>query len=353
MQLQYTLLYCLKQLNGERTVSSIYYLLKGKRSSQTLQDGNMFQISFLFGIYKSLNRADYDQEVARLLRTDLVQGIHDNTYVLTTAGNVQLNKWEGDFAFPTYLNGLHYGEIGETFWRRLSLIVQTISNLQQANTKFIPIQQDTEIMMWVKRFLTGIPYMRSELAKRLWKEMHTLLQKNNPVEATIVIYRLTGYERIGCTLQQLAEITKQDIFRVYFLFWGTIHFLIQEVRNKENEFPLLAEIISYPNEKADLFSLSTKKTYNLWKQGRSLEEIATIRNLKVATIEDHFVEIALREKEFSIEMFMEKEKMEKVTKVIEALQTRKLRVLKQAVGEEISYFEVRLVLARMEGINEA
>lgn len=28
MQLQYTVLYCLKQLNGERTVSSIYYLLK-------------------------------------------------------------------------------------------------------------------------------------------------------------------------------------------------------------------------------------------------------------------------------------------------------------------------------------
>ncbi len=87
------------------------------------------------------------------------------------------------------------------------------------------------------------------------------------IEATIVTYRLTGYERIGCTLQQLAEITKRDIFRVYFLFWGTIHFLIQEVRDKENEFPLLAEIISYPNERAELFSLSTKKTYNFWRQG--------------------------------------------------------------------------------------
>ena len=95
-----------------------------------------------------------------------------------------------------------------------------------------------------------------------------------------------------------------------------------------------------------------RKTYNFWRQGRSLEEIATIRNLKVATIEDHFVEIALREKDFSIEMFMEKEKIDKVIKVIEALQTRKLRVLKQAVGEDISYFEVRLVLARMEGVNE-
>ena len=123
-------------------------------------------------------------------------------------------------------------------------------------------------------------------------------------------------------------------FQGVLLFWGTIHFLIQEVRDYENEFPLLAEIISYPNERAELFSLSTK-TYNFWRQGRSLEEIATIRNLKVATIEDHFVEIALRERDFSIEMFMEKKKIDKVTEVIDALQTRKLRELKQAVGEDI------------------
>lgn len=352
MQLQYTLLYCLKQLNGERTVSSIYYLLKGKRSSQTLQDGNMFRISFLFGIYKSLNRSSYDQEVAKLLQADFIQEVHENTYVLTATGKAQLHKWEDAYAFPTHLHGLDYGELGETFWKRLSLIIQTISNLQQNNTEFIPIQQDTEIMVWVKYFLTGTPYKRNELAKRLWKEIYTILERSSVVEATIVTYRLTGYERIGCTLQQLAEITKQDIFRVYFLFWGTIHFFIQVVRDKENEFPLLAEIISYPNERAELFSLSTKKTYDFWRQGRSLEEIATIRNLKVATIEDHFVEIALRENEFSIEMFMEKYKIDKVKKVIETLQTRKLRVLKQAVGEDISYFEVRLVLARMEGINE-
>ncbi len=49
-----------------------------------------------------------------------------------------------------------------------------------------------------------------------------------------------------------------------------------------------------------------KKHIIFGEQGRSLEEIATIRNLKVATIEDHFVEIALRERDFSIEMFMEK-----------------------------------------------
>ncbi len=99
MQIQYTLLHCLKQLNGERTVSSIYYLLKGKRSSQTLQDGNMFRISFLFGIYKSLNRNDYDGEVAKLLQADFIQEIHENTYVLTPTGKMQLHKWEGSLCF--------------------------------------------------------------------------------------------------------------------------------------------------------------------------------------------------------------------------------------------------------------
>ena len=140
-------------------------------------------------------------------------------------------------------------------------------------------------------------------------------------------------------------------FQGVLLFWGTIHFLIQEVRDYENEFPLLSEIISYQMRELN-YLVYQRKTYNFWRQGRSLEEIATIRNLKVATIEDHFVEIALRERDFSIEMFMEKDKIDKVTEVIDALQTRKLRELKQAVGEDISYFEVRLVLARMEGINE-
>ncbi|WP_242142629.1 MULTISPECIES: helix-turn-helix domain-containing protein [unclassified Bacillus cereus group] len=352
MQFQYTILYCLKQLNGERTVSSIYYLLKGKRSSQTLQDGNIFRISFLFGVYKSLTRSNYEQEIERILASEWIEVKHENTYVLTDRGEKQLETLEKTMAFPKHLDGLNYGDLGEAFWKRLSLTIQTVSNLQQKNTKFIPIQQDPEVTRWVKEFLIGLPYVRSELATRLWEEMYNILKNMDEIEATILTYRLTGYERIGYTLQQLAEIINEDVFRVYLLFWSTIHYMIQVVCKREKEFPLLTKIISYPNEREDLFSLSTKKTYRLWKQGRSLEEIAVIRNLKLATIEDHFVEIALREKAFSIEMFIEKNKIKRVKQVVETLQTRKLRVLKQAVGEEISYFEIRLVLAQLEGTNE-
>lgn len=99
MQLQYTLLYCIKQLNGERTISSIYHLLKGKRSSQTLQDGNIFHTSFLFGVYKSLQRADYDQEIEYVLHKEWIQSVHENTYILTDTGKKQLEAWRKNFLF--------------------------------------------------------------------------------------------------------------------------------------------------------------------------------------------------------------------------------------------------------------
>ncbi len=352
LQLQYTVLYCLKQLKGERTVSSIYHLLKGKRSSQTLQDGNMFHLSFLFSVYKSLRRHDYDKQIEALLNKQLITCVHENTYILSEMGEKQVNEWGKFFSFPKYLHGLQYGELGESFWKRLSLIVQTVSNLQQKYVKFLPIQQDTEITMWVKQFIMNSPVSRGQLAEQLYKEINSILMYVTSLEATIFVYRLTGYHRIGYTTDQLGNMMKQDAFRVYLLFWGTTHFIIQHVQNHQQNFPLLAQIIAYPNEKADLFSISTQKTYQLWKQGRTMEEIARIRKLKVATIEDHIVEIALREKEFQVEQFVEKEKMKQIQKMIEKLQTRKLRVLKQAAGEHVSYFEIRLVLARVGGLHE-
>ncbi|WP_020059637.1 helix-turn-helix domain-containing protein [Bacillus sp. 123MFChir2] len=352
LQLQYTVLYCLKQLKGERTVSSIYHLLKGKRSSQTFQDGNMFHLSFLFGVYKSLRRHNYDKQIETLLNAQLITCVHENTYILSDVGEKQLNEWEKICYFPKHLQGLHYGELGESFWKRLSLIIQTVSNLKQQNVKFIPIQQDKEITIWVKRFIMNSSVSREYLAEQLYKEINVILMNVTSLEATILVYRLTGYHRIGYTTDQLGDMMRQDTLRVYLLFWGTIHFIIQQVQQQKQQFPLLTEIIAYPNEKADLFSISTQKTYQLWKQGRTIDEIARIRKLKVATIEDHIVEIALREKEFQVEHFIEKEKMKQIQNIIEKLQTRKLRILKQAAGEHVSYFEIRLVLARIGGLYE-
>ena len=49
--LQMMILYCLQKINGERTIYSIYHLLHGKKSSQTIQDATFISSSSFFSIH--------------------------------------------------------------------------------------------------------------------------------------------------------------------------------------------------------------------------------------------------------------------------------------------------------------
>ena len=64
--LEIIILDCLVQINGERTIYSIFHILKGKKSSQTIQDSHLFEISHYFRIFPSLNRNDFQQTLMHL-----------------------------------------------------------------------------------------------------------------------------------------------------------------------------------------------------------------------------------------------------------------------------------------------
>ncbi len=57
--LQTMILFCLQKINGERTIYSIYHLLKGKKSSQTIQDTHLFHLQPLF-------QTEYELESKRI-----------------------------------------------------------------------------------------------------------------------------------------------------------------------------------------------------------------------------------------------------------------------------------------------
>ncbi|MFX3624742.1 MAG: helix-turn-helix domain-containing protein [Ectobacillus sp.] len=350
MQLPYIILYGLHKVNGERTSSSIYHLLKGKRSSQTLQDGTMYRLSFLFGIYKKLGRHEYDEQIEGLLNENWIKKVQENTYILTPAGEEEFELYLKRHPFPMHIHGLQYGDAGEAFWRRLSLIVQTISHLQ-SRTAYLPIQQDQQITAWVKRFFLSVRFSREKLAQKLYEECESVLSLLGQKEVHVFVLRLTGARRVGYTKEQIAQIMKEDSFQIHLRFLNVLHFIVKTAIQCPTDYPLLAQIVSYDDY--TVLSLSTQKTYILWKQGKSMEEIAAIRRLKRSTIEDHMVEIAMHEPDFPLESFVPKEYIMKIQRIVERMQTRKLRVLKQYAGEEIGYFEIRLVLAGMGGTHGA
>src|SRR3954471_17684044 len=79
-------LYCLKQLNKERTIYSVYHLLNGKKSSQTIQDAHLFSLKSFFGIYEQLSRESFDEVIESMQGKKWINMIGEQRLDITPLG---------------------------------------------------------------------------------------------------------------------------------------------------------------------------------------------------------------------------------------------------------------------------
>ena len=86
-------------------------------------------------------------------------------------------------------------------------------------------------------------------------------------------------------------------------------------------------------------------TYRLFRQGKSIEEIAKERELVSGTIAGH-LEHYVRSGEVKIEQLVAREKITKIIRYVQAHGSDKgLTIIKAALGDDVSYADIRLVLA--------
>ena len=334
------LLYCLKQLNGERTIYSIYHLLNGKKSSQTLQDAHLFSLKRYFGILEPLTRESFDEIFNKLLINKLVEPCGEQRFLLTSAGeDYLLNN-----AQPYYINGWRYQAFTLLVWERLSLLVQVSSNFTFQETKYIPIQKNVEVHNWLKEFLRFTSGSKQELGKSLFSELVEILEHARDVNPKILIFRLTGYKQIGLTSSQIAKKLNIDSIHYHLEFINTIHCLLHFVESDPSRFKVLSSLLANLDQNESL-TLSARKTLVLLNQGFTAEEIASIRNLKISTIEDHLVEFALNVEDFSVNSYVDEEMQLKILEISRRESTRQLKVIRNAL-KTASYFQIRLVLAK-------
>ncbi len=94
-------------------------------------------------------------------------------------------------------------------------------------------------------------------------------------------------------------------------------------------------------------SISTSNTFkqslDLYLQGMSVKEIAQRRNLKESTIQDHLVQFVLTG-ELNVLKFVSKDKMQIITSKIEEHGNLSLTLLKEQLGEEFSFPEIKAVV---------
>lgn len=88
-------------------------------------------------------------------------------------------------------------------------------------------------------------------------------------------------------------------------------------------------------------------TYNLYKQGKSIEEIAKERNLSPTTIENHLADYVKLGFEINIRDFVSEEKEKLIIKTYKEIGIDKLKPIKEALPSEISYTEIKFALSRL------
>ena len=106
-------------------------------------------------------------------------------------------------------------------------------------------------------------------------------------------------------------------------------------------------------EKHDLYGHPVKKqsseyvTLEMLDQGMDLDEITLKRNLSLNTIYGHIEKLILSGENIEIERLIKKDKIEKIISSILELGGEAMKPIKERLGDNYSYGEIRLVRARM------
>lgn len=341
--LEKVILYNLYKINGQRSISSIYHLFNGKKSSQTIQDAHFFHLSSFFNTYKDISRENLDSLVKKFIDSHVIEAESIDHYLLTDIGYNHISSLYEQYPFLNHLNGWKY-QYYESFWERLTLFVQVVSNIKHKEIKYAPIQRGKDVQNWVKQFLNSIPFPREELGSLLYRELVHCLDQSTHHDPSVLVIRLSGYNAIGLTDRQASDVLGVEPSLYHFQFLSCLHFLIESIEKDRGRYPLLMMMIEDLQNEIPL-TTSTKKTYSLINNGYSIEEVALMRRLKIATIQDHIVEIAINSSLFSIDPYISKEKQRIILETAKDSPSKQLKYIRQLI-QDVDYFEIRLVLAK-------
>ncbi|ANU22985.1 helix-turn-helix domain-containing protein [Planococcus donghaensis] len=328
----------MKPVNRQRTISSPYHLIKGKKSGQTIQDIGYFGLYPYFGVLPKLDKKAYDH---------VVQSLFSQGYLRANEQVIELTeKALNANVADSPLNGWKYRGNENLFFNRLSLIVQTLSHVSQSVKTFDPIVNNEDIQIWVKNYLQQIHFRDLAIVQAFKKELITTLTDSNISEThkLIITERLTGFGLSGLTWQQMATSKKLTVLDVQLMMAEALHGWMAEIEKSKS--PLLLGLMEGVIQQSSL-TATAQRTEKLFERGFSLEQIASLRQLKTSTIEDHVVELAMNDPYFNFQSFMSQELYKAIISESRRQQSKRLRDIKEHLPDA-SYFQIRLALSIKE-----
>ena len=276
------ILSCFKK-HQEMRSSTLYHLLKGKRTSSILSYGYFYGCLPYFSLFPKLVEVSYQKVLSDCVSAGFLKEGEKGYYVLTEAGAKEVRKSE--IPDLSELKQLNYYKWDISFFDRLMFTSQVVSEKSHHNRAYVPVEgnlfKQQRLKLWLKNQDNTLEYA-------FYKEWERIVDEMPKESHKMILGQLTGYNHRGYTLSQLAKKEQFDTIHYYLSFKHNLHQFITIIRDNHSNFPLFYSLLE--DEIALTKEDSCLKSAKLFSEGFSLEEIAQMRHLKVSTVTDHLIE---------------------------------------------------------------
>lgn len=324
-----------------RKINSLYHILTGKRTISVMLQTLRYRLTAYFAVFPKLNLTNFQERIFYFLKLGLLLEVEDN-YLLTEKGKKTLE----DF-FLTHIRNeniyqMNYCAVLPIFKRRLLFLIQVLSESAHENNQYFPIQSRVSEQVWLKQFIRTTEIEKKVLSQQFGKELFLLLEKTPAINQELFVHQLEGNNKIRQTSGQVAlEVGWEETEVIIKWQQDWLQIITYLVKNS-TDLPIIAKIFQEIVENGGLCSKSTEESYFLWSSGKSLAEIATIRRLKISTINDHISEMAIMYPSFPFEKILSPEQVQYIeqrTKSNKPIHYEEI----QEKFPELPFFENRLM----------
>lgn len=268
-----------------RRLRVIENILVGKRTVSTLYWGMRYQQLSWLGYEKKLSREVMDQLVAELKAKGWVTVTQTNAQLTDQGAAAQREMVQNRYQ-PQYFNVRLAVDI-ETFWQRLLLATQAVSELSYQNHHYYPLQVSWQVKQSVKHWYSR--FHGADLTGQFdgfWQ--HFFAQLPDP-QAAFMGRLLVGHQRPGETRLQVARDfglsqAEADVMATD---------LICQLARAASQSTILSVNSLLAGLKQSLISTSAQQTLASFMAGESLTAISQKRSLKLSTVREHLLEAAI------------------------------------------------------------
>ncbi|WP_027107504.1 helix-turn-helix domain-containing protein [Lacticigenium naphthae] len=327
----------------EMKAALLYSILVGKRTPSVLFQAKRLGLENYFSLFEQLTREQFQQILKKLITKQFVQLQEADVYTVPSTVK-ERSRYTSKDQLDTYLLGFfRYQKLLPVFWIRFQLFIQIVSEKRHQKVNYRPITNELSHQRWIKGWILQNQDDFAGLAEEAAGEIFSLLASLPQEKAELVTLLLTGHEKNGRTMNQLKELWAiKSNTGFLLLLIQTQLLLVRYIQESPERYKHLAKLLASV-DKETFYGLneSTFVTVELLKS-QSIEEIAHVRNLKIGTIKEHILEIALSQDHFSVADFIPQERKETIKKLQEEEFFLPFKMVQKKVGE-IDFFHYRLL----------